>query len=317
MNDVKEMKMTPETKDHGTAVRVWHIILILSVIASVAVNTAHGVLGSGDNLTARVVAGVLGAIPPIVFFALVEALLKTFRAGVYGWLYWTLIVGTVTAASAAFTLSFIAVLDFARDYAVMSSMWIAWLFPIMFDVVMALSTLAIFALGDKPMKRVTKPKEAATGVSSVGLIPWLKVKFIGGAATVPPLPEQPLTTLPSVQPVVSSRPEKPATVDGGQPPAQRAVSGGRSASVSRPVGTAVTWTVDDADHLAGRLRATGKTELPIETVTAILVGFAEGQSGRALATAAGVSPTTAQTLKKAAAELAADQSADLPQLTAV
>ncbi|BBX35967.1 hypothetical protein MMAGJ_52490 [Mycolicibacterium mageritense] len=77
----EEAHMTPETKDHGTAVRVWHAILILSVIASVAVNTAHGVLGADDDLTARIVAGALGAIPPLVFFALVEALLKTFRTG--------------------------------------------------------------------------------------------------------------------------------------------------------------------------------------------------------------------------------------------
>ncbi|MFW3120045.1 hypothetical protein MMAG44476_20094 [Mycolicibacterium mageritense DSM 44476 = CIP 104973] len=185
--------MTPETKDHGTAVRVWHAILILSVIASVAVNTAHGVLGADDDLTARIVAGALGAIPPLVFFALVEALLKTFRTGVYGWLYWTLIIGTVSAASAAFTLSFIAVLDFARDYAVMSSMWIAWLFPIMFDVVMALSTLAIFALGDKPMKRVKKAKASKVeeSIATIGLLPKARIRLFGGAATVPTLPPTP------------------------------------------------------------------------------------------------------------------------------
>lgn len=206
----EEAHMTPETKDHGTALRVWHAILILSVIASVAVNTAHGVLGADPDMTSRIAAGSLGAIPPIVFFALVEALLKTFRAGVYGWLYWTLIVGTVTAASAAFTLSFIAVLDFARDYAVMSSMWIAWLFPIMFDVVMALSTLAIFALGDKPMKRVKKVKERKEQVSvaSIGFFPKWKIKLVGGAATVPTVsmtPRRQVNDTPSTTPVAVAK----------------------------------------------------------------------------------------------------------------
>lgn len=242
--------MTPETKDHSTAVRVWHAILILSVIASVAVNTAHGVLGAQDNLTARIVAGALGAIPPIVFFALVEALLKTFRAGVYGWLYWTLIIGTVTAASAAFTLSFIAVLDFARDYAVMSSMWIAWLFPIMFDVVMALSTLAIFALGDKPMKRVKttkKPKEQPATVASVGLIPWVKVKVKGGVATVPTLPPTPeRQVIDSLSSTVQQR-----SIDSAPTPTAVANSLSPTASPTLPTTPAVVAEpVIDADLLA-------------------------------------------------------------------
>lgn len=288
---------------HRSAVAFWKRLLYAATAVSVVCNSAHAMLEKDTDILGMAVAGVLAALPPLVFFFIVEGIARAVKSGIGGVSY---VIGLLFAAAlgaGAFVISFNSLYMFARDWGVFDE-HLVFIFPALVDAVMALSTYMLLAMGDKPTKRVKKPKETTSGVASVGLIPWLKVKFIGGAATVPTLPEQPLTIPSSVQPGVSSRPEKPAMVDAGRAPVQRAVSGGRSASISRPVGTAVTWTVDDADHLAERLRASSKTELPIETVAAILVGFAEGQSGRAAASAAGVSPTTAQTLKKAAAELA-------------
>lgn len=290
---------------HASAVTFWKGLLYAATAVSVVCNSAHAMLEKNTDVLGVVVAGVLAALPPLVFFFIVEGIARAVKSGIGGVSY---VIGLLFAAAlgaGAFVISFNSLYMFARDWGVFDE-HLVFIFPALVDAVMALSTYMLLAMGDKPTKRVKKPKESTSGVASVGLIPWLKVQFIGGAATVPALPEQPLPTPSTVQRAVPSHPEKPAMVDGGRAPVQRAVSGGQSSSVSRTVSTAVTWTVDDADHLAGRLRATGKTELPIETVTAILVGFAEGQSGRSLATAAGVSPTTAQTLKKAAAELAAE-----------
>lgn len=290
---------------HASAVSFWKRLLYAATAVSVVCNSAHAMLEKDTDILGMAVAGVLAALPPLMFFFIVEGIARAVKSGIGGVSY---VIGLLFAAAlgaGAFIISFNSLYMFAHDWGVFDE-HLVLIFPALVDAVMALSTYMLLAMGDKPTKRVKKPKETNTGVASVGLIPWLKVKFIGGAATVPTLPEQPLSTPSTVQSAVSSHPENIPKVDGGRAPVQRAVSTGRSPSVSRPVGTPVTWTVDDADHLAGRLRATGKTELPIETVTAILVGFAEGQSGRALATAAGVSPTTAQTLRKAAAELAAE-----------
>lgn len=308
--------MADEKKDYTTAVKVWHVILILSVMASVAVNTAHGVLGAQDNLTARIVAGALGAIPPIVFFALVEALLKTFRAGVYGWLYWTLIGGTVTAATAAFTLSFIAVLDFARDYAVMSSMWIAWLFPIMFDVVMALSTLAIFALGDKPMKRVRKAKERKdeSAIASIGFFPKWKIRLVGGAATVPTVPmtaERQVIDTPSLTPErrFNDSPSTPTPVVNRASPTPVVVAKG--------VTDVVANTDIDADTLAFAtvVGKRAKVKQSPETVHRVIEALrASGGNISHAASVVGLSRGPARSIRDALAEIDAQEE---PVLSAV
>lgn len=302
--------------NHASAVKFWKGLLYAATAVSVVCNSAHAMLEKNTEVLGVVVAGVLAALPPLVFFFIVEGIARAVKSGIGGVSY---VIGLLFAAAlgaGAFVISFNSLYMFARDWGVFDE-HLVFIFPALVDAVMALSTYMLLAMGDKPVKRVKKPEETVIGdhdIARIGFFPKVKIRLLGGAATVPTLPEQSLTAPLTVQPAVSSRPENTATVNAGRAPVQRPVSTGRSASVSRPVGTAVTWTVDDADRLAERLRATGKTELPIETVAAILVGFAEGQSGRGAAQAAGVSPTTAQSLKKTAAELTAEPE---PALTAV
>lgn len=153
----------------------------------------------------------------------------------------------------------------------------AWMFPAIIDTAVAVSTLMLVALGDKPARRTRTVTTAANTQASRA-----QPSCEGAKGEITP-----------VAPTSGRR-----TVQGKR--------GQHSASVPRgseqPVqGTAQTVAQVDAD-LASELITTGVTTQPFETVIAVLVATRDGPSINAAAKASGINYRTAQRIVEAAAE---------------
>ncbi|MGV0624555.1 hypothetical protein [Mycolicibacter minnesotensis] len=151
---------TPAQTDHRTkARRMWQVILVVFAVATIAANITYGALGLGD-FTSRTVSALIHALPPLAFLLLVEALLLTAKSGIFGRLYRTLLIGAVIAAAVAFTTSYFSLLALSREHGHMPYPQLDYALPVLFDLVMGLATIAVFGLGEKPMKAPPKPQNA-------------------------------------------------------------------------------------------------------------------------------------------------------------
>lgn len=175
---------------HASAVKFWKRLLYAATAVSVVCNSAHAMLEKHTGVLGIGVAGVLAALPPLVFFFIVEGIAKAVKSGIGGVSY---VIGLLFAAAlgaGAFVISFNSLYMFARDWGVFDE-HLVFIFPALVDAVMALSTYMLLAMGNKPTKRAKKAKETVVGdhaIARVGLIPKLRIRLFGGAATVPTLP---------------------------------------------------------------------------------------------------------------------------------
>jgi Protein of unknown function (DUF2637) len=91
------------------------------------------------------------AVPPIALLAAVHGVALAVRAGASGRVY-CLAVGAVAAIGlGAFAVSFLALRDLMQVIGYSSAT--AWIFPAIIDTAVAVSTLMLVALGDKPARR--------------------------------------------------------------------------------------------------------------------------------------------------------------------
>src|SRR6201997_5311400 len=107
------------------------------------------------------------AVPPIALLAAVHGNALAVRAGASGAVYrWA--VGAVTAIGlGAFALSFLALRDLMQNIGYSSAT--AWVFPAIIDTAVAVSTMMLVALGDKPARRtrtVATPASAQVKASA-------------------------------------------------------------------------------------------------------------------------------------------------------
>jgi Protein of unknown function (DUF2637) len=135
-------------RNHSRAVRFFWCFLIGATLVSLIGNVAHAVL---PYLPAIVIQIGAAAVPPIALLAAVHGIALAVRAGASGRVYcWA--VGAVAAIGAgAFALSFLALRDLMQVIGYSAAT--AWIFPAIIDTAVAVSTLMLVALGDKPARR--------------------------------------------------------------------------------------------------------------------------------------------------------------------
>jgi hypothetical protein len=256
--------MTTQTeitqRNHHRAVRFFWSLLIGATVISLLGNVTHAVLPYIPHVLIQIGAA---AVPPIVLLAAVHGIALAVRAGASGWVYYCAIGAVAAIGLGAFAMSFLALQDLMR--AIGYSPKTAWVFPVIIDTTLAVCTLMLVALGDKPARRAARvaiQTAAAQKAASTAL----------QSATVEAPPLRRIATPQTVQPA----------------PVQ---------SVQDSVQTSATQV--DAD-LALELIALGVTTQPVETVTAVLAARRGGASTNAAAKASGINYRTAQRIVEAA-----------------
>src|SRR5271165_4842644 len=165
----------------------------------------------------------------------------------------------------------------------------AWMFPAIIDIAVAVSTLMLVALGDKPARRartVTTPANTQPQALQ-RLARTLTGRAIGEVA--------PTTTSARAHTVKARRVPDYASI---HPRPAQAVQA--SAQTAGARGDAEIAQVDT--DLASELIASGVTTQPVVTVIAVLTASRAGASINASAKASGIYDRTAQRIVEAAAE---------------
>jgi hypothetical protein len=280
--------MTTQTeiarRNHSRAVRFFWCFLVGATMVSLVGNIAHAVLPYIPTVVVQIAAA---AVPPIALLAAVHGISLAVHAGASGKVYrWA--VGAVAAIGVgAFALSFLALRDLMQ--AVGYSSATAWVFPTIIDTTVAVSTLMLVALGEKPARRT---RTVSTQIAPVKRpVQGTNTQFNASAPT--PARRQ------AVQPSVAQTPV-PTAPERAQTCAPSVASGVASAQ-----GLAHTTAhADDADlaSLASELIASGVTTQPVSTVIAVLSSHRDGASINAAAKASRINYRTAQRIVEAADE---------------
>jgi hypothetical protein len=274
--------MTTQTeiiqKNHRRAVRFFWCLLIGATTVSLIGNVVHAILAYIPHVVIQIGAA---AVPPIALLAAVHGIALAVRAGASGWVYY-LAVGAVAAIGVgAFTVSFLALRDLMLVVGYSSTT--AGVFPAIIDTAVAVSTLMLVALGDKPARRARTGAAPATTQT-----PTMRRLGQSGTQSAKAEVTRPAPTLLTTQTVQD---------EGGQTsaPAQRNPVRTVHDSVQTEAGQV------DAD-LAAELVASGVTTQPVETVIAVLAASREGASINAAAKASGINYRTARRIVERAAE---------------
>jgi len=266
--------MTTQTeitqKNHRRAVRFFWGVLIGATLVSLVGNITHAVLPYIPHVVIQIGAA---AVPPIALLAAVHGIALAVRAGASGRVYcWA--VGAVAAIGVgAFAVSFLALRDLM--HAIGYSPATAWVFPAIIDTAVAVSTLMLVALGDKPARRIHTGKASRSTDSAT--LPRLPQGRTQGAKTDVRRPSPNSTWVPAS----ASLQLHPAQMEQDSVQAEA--------------------TQADA-NLASDLIASGVTIQPVETVVAVLSSHRGGASINAAAKASGINYRTAQRIVEAAAE---------------
>jgi hypothetical protein len=264
-------------KSHRRAVRYFWGVLIGATLVSLVGNITHAALPYIPHVAIQIGAA---AVPPIALLAAVHGTALAVRAGASGRVYcWA--VGAVAAIGVgAFAMSYLALRDLMQ--AIGYSPATACIFPAIIDTAVAVSTLMLVALGDKPPRRVRTVSTAANTQTPRAQRLAQPPRQSANAEVTRPVPSN-----KRVPASASLQPNQAQTV---QPSAQT-----EATQVDAEIAQV------DAD-LASELIASGVTTQPVETVIAVLSSRRGGASINAAAKASGINYRTAQRIVEAAAE---------------
>ena len=134
--------------NHRRAVRFFWGLLIGATTVSLLGNVVHAVLPYIPTVVIQIGAA---AVPPIALLAAVHGIALAVRAGASGRVYRWAVAAVTTIGAGAFAMSFLALRDLMRAIGYSSAT--AWVFPAIIDTAVAVSTLMLVALGDKPARR--------------------------------------------------------------------------------------------------------------------------------------------------------------------
>ena len=126
-------------------------------MASLAGNITHALLTAPPG--SRWLAAAVAAVPPTVLLAAVHGLAVLVKANTTGAVYRAAVAATAALAVGAFALSFVAL----RDLAVLAGIvpHLAIMLPLVIDLAVAVSTIALVAVGDKPTPRPRRATSTA------------------------------------------------------------------------------------------------------------------------------------------------------------
>ena len=257
-------------KNHRKAVRFFWGLLIGATTVSLVGNIAHAVLPYLPHVVIQIGAA---AVPPIVLLAAVHGIALAVRAGASGRVYRWAIAAVAVIGAGAFMLSFRALRDLLIQTGTPPA-W-AWIFPAIIDTAVAVSTMMLVALGDKPARR-TRTVTTPTNTQTPTMQRLAQPPTQNAKAEVTPF----ASTSARAQTSASVQPDPAQTVQGS------------AHTKAKPV---------DADF-ASELIASGVTTQPVGTVIAVLAASRDGASINAAAKASGINYRTAQRIVEAAAE---------------
>jgi hypothetical protein len=220
------------------------------------------------------------AVPPIVLLAAVHGIALAVRAGASGRVYCRAVSAVADIGAGAFILSFRALRDLLTQTGTPSA-W-AWIFPTIIDTAVAVSTLMLVALGDKPARRA-RSVTSSTGTQTPTMQRLAQPPTQNAKAEVTLL----VPTGARAQTSASVPPDPAHTV--------------QCSAQTEATQVEVEAAHVDAD-LASELIASRATTQPIETVIAVLAARRDGASINAAAKGLGINYRTAQRIVEAAAE---------------
>ena len=251
--------MTTQTeitqRNHRRAVRFFWCLLVGATTVSLVGNVAHAVLPYIPGVIIQIGAA---AVPPVALLAAVHGIALAARAGASGRVYCWAVGAVAVIGVGAFALSFLALRELMQ--AIGYSTATAWIFPAIIDTAVAVSTLMLVALGDKPLRRpraaIARDNKQTPAMQRLAQTPTHSAK----AEVIPPATASALAQ-------TSASAERNSA---------QAVHGSAQAEAPQP----------DAD-LALQLIASGVTTQPVATVIAVLTARLDGASINAAAKAAG------------------------------
>src|SRR6476619_1399415 len=135
-------------KNHRRAVRFFWALLIGATTVSLIGNITHAVLPYIPRIVIQIGAA---AVPPVALLAAVHGIALAVRAGASGRVYCWAVSAVAAIGVGAFAVSFLALRELMRAIGYSSAT--AWTFPAIIDTAVAVSTLMLVALGDKPARR--------------------------------------------------------------------------------------------------------------------------------------------------------------------
>jgi Protein of unknown function (DUF2637) len=263
-------------KNHRKAVRFFWGLLIGATTVSLIGNIGHAVLPYLPHVVIQIGAA---AVPPIALLAAVHGIALAVRAGASVRVYCWAVSAVAVIGAGAFAVSFLALRDLMRAIGYSSAT--ASVFPAIIDTAVAVSTLMLVALGDKPPRRsrtVTTPANTrSSGMQRLGQLATQSAKAEIMSIAPTNTRAQAVQHMP-VQGSASVQPDPAPTAQSVQTESTQA----------------------DAD-VASELIASGVTTQPVETVVAVLAASRNGASINAAAKASGINYRTAQRIVEAAA----------------
>jgi Protein of unknown function (DUF2637) len=161
------MTPTPTTTEiaarhHARAVRFFWCFLIGATLVSLIGNIVHAIWHS---IPFVVIQMGTAAVPPLFLLAVVQGIALSVRAGASGTVDRWAVTATALIGVGAFVLSFRALGDLSIHTGVPPA-W-AWIFPAIIDTAVAVSTLMLVALGDKPACRARTISTQIAGVQGL------------------------------------------------------------------------------------------------------------------------------------------------------
>ena len=145
--------MTTQTeitqKNHRRAVRFFWALLIGATLVSLTGNITHALLPYIPHVAIQIGGA---AVPPIALLAAVHGIAVAVRAGASGRVYCWAVSAVAAIGIGAFAVSFLALRDLVQ--AIGYSPTTACIFPAIIDTAVAVSTLMLVALGEKPARRI-------------------------------------------------------------------------------------------------------------------------------------------------------------------
>jgi Protein of unknown function (DUF2637) len=264
-------------RTHQRAVRFFWALLIAATTVSLIGNVAHAMLPYLPRVLIQISAA---AVPPIALLAAVHGIALAVRAGASGAVYRCAVGAVGVIGMGAFAVSFLALRDLMREIGYSTET--AWIFPAIIDTAVAVSTLMLDALGDKPARRARSAS-------------------VSNSARTSAPPRSINRPAPDTKGQVT-RAERSTTMHAAQPDGVSSRAGSEWPPLQGSQESAHTDATQIDTELALKLLAAGATTQSVETVTAVLSATRGGASINAAAKTAGINYRTAQRIAVAAAE---------------
>ncbi|WP_079676573.1 DUF2637 domain-containing protein [Mycobacteroides abscessus] len=173
-------------RHHRRATRFFWAWLAGATAVSLIGNVAHAVLTATEST--RWLAAAVAAVPPTVLLASVHGIAVLAKTSASGRVYRAAVAATTGLAVGAFLLSFVALRDLAVLAHIPASL--AFVLPLVIDLAIAVATLALVAVGDKPTRRITQ-RAASPQLSKGSATPTAPRQAPSTAPTTAPLAPRP------------------------------------------------------------------------------------------------------------------------------